>query len=159
MAGLSLPKCDEKIKENKLTHRYLRETYNGDTKFEVKQGTIGYVVDMKDYTYTCRSWQLSGIPCCHAVAAIFYLKDDPNNYMARWFWKDTYIKAYEHVLEPLNGESLWPKIAFDPILPPHGRRMPGKPHKNRRKGLDEDPKTSQLSRRRRQMKCQNCLEF
>ena len=117
------------------------------------------MVDMKDYTCTCRSWQLSGIPCCHAVAAILYLKDDPDNYVARWFWKETYVKADEHVLIPLNGENLCPNTAFDPMLPPLARRMPGRPEKNRRKGLDEEPNTSQVSRRGRQMRCQNCLEI
>ena len=49
------PNAKKKVEENKLAHRYWRTTYNVEIKFEVKQGVIGYVVDIKDYTCSCRA--------------------------------------------------------------------------------------------------------
>ena len=90
-------------------------------------GENGYVVDTNDRTCSCRMWELSGIPCCHAISAIYYLKDYPYNYVAGCYKIDRCKAAYGHYLQPLNGEKLWPKDTCEPMLPPPHRRMPGRP--------------------------------
>ncbi|XP_056843388.1 uncharacterized protein LOC108840832 [Raphanus sativus] len=41
-----------------------------DGEFEIVQNLNGYAVKMNLRTCACRKWDLTGIPCCHAVCAI-----------------------------------------------------------------------------------------
>ncbi|GJU99751.1 pentatricopeptide repeat-containing protein [Tanacetum coccineum] len=41
--------------------------------FEVRKGSKAFRVDEPKRTCSCRMWQLSGLPCCHAIACIFRL--------------------------------------------------------------------------------------
>ncbi|XP_071933232.1 uncharacterized protein [Coffea arabica] len=65
-----------------------------------------FVVDLRSMTCTCRKWQLGGIPCGHAVAAIYRRRDKPEKNVAPICWKTTYMKSYEPVLNPINGPNL-----------------------------------------------------
>ena len=162
--GEFCPKIMLKLEENKNNHRYWSTTFNGNSKFEVKMGENGYVIDTNARTCSCRMWELSGIPCCHAISAIYYLNDDPYKYVASCFKVEMCKKAYGHYMQPLNGEKLWPKDNSQAMLPPPQRRMPGRPQKSRRKGAHEEPKQStkqghQVSRRGRKMQCKNCKQY
>jgi len=46
--------------------------WNGDDHYEVR-GPTGFscVVDMKKRSCACRKWDITGMPCKHAVAAIW----------------------------------------------------------------------------------------
>ena len=50
-------------------------------KFEVthKMLTDKFVVDLDKHTCSCNFWELVGIFCRHAVAAMSYKVDDPKN--------------------------------------------------------------------------------
>lgn len=56
------PRIREKLEANKVQHKHWTCGHNSDRKFEVKNGDIGYIVNMMDLTCSCRMWQLSGIP-------------------------------------------------------------------------------------------------
>lgn len=50
--------------------------------FEVSRDIDRYVVNLFDRSCSCRKWELSGIPCCHAVAAMWYNNYVPKEYVA-----------------------------------------------------------------------------
>ncbi|XP_050222624.1 uncharacterized protein LOC126672711 [Mercurialis annua] len=77
-----------------------------------------FVVDKGQRTCTCRRWQLSGIPCHHAMAAFNENNDNPPRYLDDCNKVSTYLKTYSHLLAPINGMKLWPKSDHPPILPP-----------------------------------------
>ncbi|KAL5724374.1 hypothetical protein ACHQM5_007645 [Ranunculus cassubicifolius] len=161
----------EKIEENCKSWRvYLC----GGGLFEVKSGRIQYKVDLASRICSCRQWDVSGLPCVHALTAILENREDKEDYVAAWFKKDKISKAYGEFLKPLNGENLWPKTGFLPFLPPKDRRMPGRPKKARRKSRHESPqkgkgrqnpniivheKAKRVSRAGRQNQCGNCKEL
>ncbi|KAI8568205.1 hypothetical protein RHMOL_Rhmol02G0179700 [Rhododendron molle] len=51
----------------------------GEYKFEVDCHDTTYTVDLKEKTCGCRQWDLTGIPCKHACAAIGLNKQKSNN--------------------------------------------------------------------------------
>ncbi|XVE98327.1 hypothetical protein REPUB_Repub03eG0096600 [Reevesia pubescens] len=77
---------------------------------------------------TCRAWDLIGIPCPHAICAMFHDKKNPEDYLSSWYLKDKYLEAYKYPLQTLRGKKFWPKDN-DPIQPSHVRKMPGRPQK------------------------------
>ncbi|KAH1107109.1 hypothetical protein J1N35_010877 [Gossypium stocksii] len=60
---------------------------------------------------------------------------DPNDYLHKYYDKDTYLKAYEYVLQPINGSREWTKSGIEPVLPLVEKTMSSMPKKNRRKKL------------------------
>ena len=46
--------------------------FNGDLGFEIHDPPYKHVVDLRKKVCSCRSWQLKGIPCGHALTAIHY---------------------------------------------------------------------------------------
>ncbi|VFR02270.1 unnamed protein product [Cuscuta campestris] len=87
-----------------------------------------------------RKWDLTGIPCHHATACIYFLNHKPEDYVDDFYSKSSYMKTYEHSILPCVGEKHWPKAAVVPLDPPPIKIGPGRPRKNRVKDPYEDPK-------------------
>ncbi|KAK8640328.1 hypothetical protein V6N13_008084 [Hibiscus sabdariffa] len=66
--------------------------------------------------------------------------EDPQTYISNWYTKEIYDASYSHVLQPVRGKILWPKMKDDPIGPPQFKVMPGRPKKKRRRDKDEPVK-------------------
>ncbi|KAL5716858.1 hypothetical protein ACHQM5_009972 [Ranunculus cassubicifolius] len=130
----------KKLEKNLEDYKAWLVIYVGDGKYEVKSERRGYWVDLKSRSCTCRQWGLSGIPCCHAIGAIYSLNGDPEEYVHWWYHIETYKKSYAYFMPPFNGENLWPQYIGEAIAPPLQRRMPGRPKKNRIRGINEENK-------------------
>jgi hypothetical protein len=72
-----------------------------------------------------------GIPCRHAVAAITRTCENPQNYVHKYYHKQTYIDCYNESISPIDSQRRWPKTEFPDILPPNYKRGPGRPKKLR----------------------------
>ncbi|KAK8544859.1 hypothetical protein V6N13_003419 [Hibiscus sabdariffa] len=57
--------------------------WNGAQGFEVVCSGDVLVVNLEHWSCSCRTWDLTGIPCAHAIAAILWKKDDVNDYVYR----------------------------------------------------------------------------
>lgn len=158
--GEFCPRILQRLEKNIAEHRCFCTTQSGPTTFEVRLGDNGYVVDTKAKTCTCRMWQLTGIPCSHAISGIYYIQDEPLKYIDPSLRIEKCKITYSEYMSSMNGKNLWPRDDEDPILPPSQRRMPGRPKKARRKGANEETKNSggpsKLSRCGRDMTCTNC---
>ncbi|XP_027071669.1 uncharacterized protein [Coffea arabica] len=93
-----------------------------------------FVVDLGSKTCTCRKWQLRGTPYGHAVAAIYKRRDKPEKNVAPIYWKSTYMKSYEPMLNPIYRPNLWVPVDLPPMKPPKYRKTPGRPTKGEEKG-------------------------
>ena len=97
----------------------------------MKTDLDGYVVDFNDKTCTCRMWELRGIPCPHAISAIYYIKDALNNYVSHCFKVAKAKEAYGFYLKGVNGEKMRKKQPYKKFEPSAHRRMPGRPMNQR----------------------------
>ncbi|KAL3744004.1 hypothetical protein ACJRO7_013281 [Eucalyptus globulus] len=69
-------------------------TWNGEDEFELS-GPYGdkRVVNIRHRSCSCRRWDISRIPCCHAVAALIYIREEPEKWVHTSFSKKTNIHA------------------------------------------------------------------
>ena len=77
--------------------------WNGSGKHEIYCENIEKRIREQYQSCTCRSWDISGVPCQHAMATIIYEEADPLNYLSTWFNKETYLMAYNNMLNPVKG--------------------------------------------------------
>ncbi|KAE8681841.1 hypothetical protein F3Y22_tig00111303pilonHSYRG00061 [Hibiscus syriacus] len=88
-----------------------------------------------------RKWDLTGIPCIHAVAVMQLHNDRPKPYVHTCYHKSTQLAIYSNFICPVKGAKQWtPVTEMEPILPPELRRLPGRPTKKRRNKADEGNK-------------------
>ncbi|XP_076896786.1 uncharacterized protein LOC143570381 [Bidens hawaiensis] len=118
-----------------------------------------FAVNIEEQTCTCRSWQLSGIPCVHTVATLAFINKELETYVSNSFKKDKFKEAYKHSIKPLKGSLYWPKTDDIKPLPPKERRMPGRLTVKWKRDPSEKVKKSSKVGVKRHMTCQNCQEI
>ncbi|XP_019252809.1 PREDICTED: uncharacterized protein LOC109231615 [Nicotiana attenuata] len=133
---------------------------NGKDGYEVNEGTTEkHRVNINLKKYTCRTWDLTGIPCPHAIRALLYKKVNPVSEIHWWFTKEAYLSTYAHKLEPIRGEKFWniePTHAMDPPLLVN---MAGRPKVKRTREKNETINRQgewSQSRKGRVMTCSTC---
>ncbi|KAG5604066.1 hypothetical protein H5410_025558 [Solanum commersonii] len=127
--------------------------WNSDTGYEVVHGLYRHVVDIQKQTCSCRAWILKGIPCPHAITALHHRKLDPINYIYHWYNRETYMKTYNYFIQPVINLKVWPESQNISMIPPHARKMPGRPGKKRKKEQGETSKTGKLFKRGIEISC------
>ncbi|KAH0745849.1 hypothetical protein KY285_007506 [Solanum tuberosum] len=110
-----------------------------------------WVVDLYNRTCSCRQWELSGIPCKHAISSIWLKNDEVLNYVYDCYKVETYQKIYEVPILPMNGPDLWLKSQNPPLLPPLYLKKTKKGKKQKlRKKKDDEPGASRMKLKRKQ---------
>ncbi|XP_071738859.1 uncharacterized protein [Rutidosis leptorrhynchoides] len=140
--------------------------WNGDDKYQVNGHHHDQcVVDMTLRTCSCRKWELTGMPCKHAVAAMLnmsvYSQDvvlESNVHPV--YWLSTWEQTYSHTINPVKGKSEWVKSPVPTTLVcPKKIPTAGRPKKNRRKSLEEKDdmvNKGKLSKKGTSIKCSRC---
>ncbi|KAG5619125.1 hypothetical protein H5410_018949 [Solanum commersonii] len=83
---------------------------------------------------------ITGIPCKHAISAIWHENDEVINYVDDYYKVKMYKRIYERAILSINGSLLWPKSGKISHLPPIFSRQnkSGRMQKLRRKEQDEE---------------------
>ncbi|KAK3230735.1 hypothetical protein Dsin_002616 [Dipteronia sinensis] len=149
------PAVCKKLAKMQDKGRFVTVLCASETKFEVKDALIYYNVDLENYTCDCGFWQVSGIPCKHAMAVITTKRLNIRDFVHKYLTKEYYLKTYSHVINPIPNEFLWPEIEHIEVLPPMKKKMLGRPKKNRKKSKDEPVK----HKRSGGVRCSGCGEF
>ncbi|CAN4093682.1 unnamed protein product [Withania somnifera] len=77
-------------------------TFNGDYGFEISEGNDKFIVSLK--SKRCgRVWELTGIPCPHAIKALQYKELDPKKEIHWWYSKEAYLPTYHSKLQLVPG--------------------------------------------------------
>ncbi|TXG54883.1 hypothetical protein EZV62_020139 [Acer yangbiense] len=64
------PSVNKKILENSKESRILRTLHSGGGKYEMLGVGRAYTANLPEKTCECGQWQVSGVPCSHALAGI-----------------------------------------------------------------------------------------
>ncbi|XP_019242557.1 PREDICTED: uncharacterized protein LOC109222689, partial [Nicotiana attenuata] len=111
--------------------------FNGDYGYEVVEGKDKHTVNLELKKCTCRAWNLTGIPCPHAIKALMHDKQDPLSEVYWWYSKEAYMLAYMHKLQPVRGEKFWKIEPEHAMEPPEVHKMVGRPKVKRKREKDE----------------------
>ncbi|KAK9285521.1 hypothetical protein L1049_024715 [Liquidambar formosana] len=148
-------------KLNALVHEAGRMalTYAGQDEYEVAEQTTRYFVNLQLRTCNCGAWEISGLPCKHAIKCISHKRGKFEEYCHEYFSKAAYLRAHDVIIHPITDESTWHDTStHDTLLPPPLCRLPGRPRKNRRRDPQEDA-PSNFRRKSSTGRCTNCKEF
>ncbi|KAL0462069.1 UNVERIFIED_CONTAM: hypothetical protein Slati_0094500 [Sesamum latifolium] len=160
-------KCD--ILLNNMCESFNATIVEARDQFEVA-GCYGdkHNLHLGEKTCSCRKWQLTGIPCAHAISGMYFMGYKPEDYVHKYYHKSVFLRVYSHLMMPLLGPDEWPHSDRPSLLPPISERMPGRPKKqDRRKTPDEvknkkaevtnyGEKRGKLSRQGLVMTCKIC---
>lgn len=83
---------------------------SGDSVAEVSvKGGKGYkcVVNLGQKTCSCREWQVSGIPCSHAIAFVTSIRAPFGDYVDRYYSVEKFRASYESVIPAMTDKSPW----------------------------------------------------
>jgi len=92
-----------------------------------------YTVDLGIRQCDCRRWELTGIPCSHAISCLRIERIPSECMVHECYSTATYLKAYGPKIYPCKDRSMWQKVEGPNVLPPVYEKKVGRPPKNRRK--------------------------
>lgn len=126
-------------KETSAAHSFQVLLSQGST-FEVCGDSVD-IVDIDKWDCSCKGWQLTGLPCRHAIAVCECLGSSPYDYCSRYFTVENYRLTYAesihpvpvpNVDKPVEGES---DMAVT-VTPPPTKRPPGRPKTKQVESID-----------------------
>lgn len=127
-----------------------------EVEYEVISAERSEIVNIGTHSCSCRDWQLYGIPCSHAAAALLFSRKDIYAFTEKFFTVSRYNEAYQEIIHPLPSKIEWqkdvlPSLEDDTpaVRPPKSRRPPGRPEK--KKMCIED-----LNREKHTVHCSRC---
>ena len=160
MTGKICPGIFKKLKKSIARTQYLDVLWNGEDGFEVKKLNgrgRQYTVNLDKRTCSCGYFQLAGLPCHHAISAIYKCQKQIDDFIHPCYSVEMFKKIYDHCLQPVEGEEMWPVSANPRPQAPGYVRMPGRPKKNDRKREEtEKPKGKKMSKHGTVIKCSLC---
>ena len=124
---------------------YMKVMWNGGTKYQASGPWDDIcVVDIQEKSCSCRKWELTGMPCKHAVAVLNDMALNrvevglPETWVHACYWLVTWEKQYSYTINPCNGPNMWTKHPSPyTIIPPKIKPQIGRPPKKRRRSAEE----------------------
>jgi hypothetical protein len=150
------PTYTEKLEENKKYSRMYTARKAKGGLWQVNMGVDkSYAVNLEDRTCGCRKWDVTGIPCNHAICDIYKSRKHPEDFVHEFFKKPMYLEAYNPVVYPVPGVDCWTRTDTPDIDPPVFKLSKGRNQTKRRKGQFEPPAPRATSRMGT-ITCGNC---
>ena len=109
------PKVCKRLHREKMSSSKWLASWSSDIKFEVKNGLQSFIMDLKKRTCNCRKWDITGIPCCHAISCIFFNREVVEKYTNDCYKVSTYKACYEPIIDPINSQNMWTPTRLPPV--------------------------------------------
>ncbi|KAG5595659.1 hypothetical protein H5410_036891 [Solanum commersonii] len=130
-SGFHLGKKYENILwHNKTASEKLRVVETNKYVYTVLDGITQFTVCLHQRTCTCGRFHLDELLCPHALAVLTIKHTDYEKYCSDYYTRKNLLLTYQFQMDPLPDESTWntpTHILKEVVLPPHGKRPPGRP--------------------------------
>ncbi|XP_061364074.1 uncharacterized protein LOC133307564 [Gastrolobium bilobum] len=139
--GKIAPAQQKKLDQLKVLSNSWTPTWTGNLQqdmYEVSGRGDRVGVNLTTHTCAYNAWQLTGLPCEHAIAAICHKNKPVENCVHQWLTVDALHATYAHTLNTVNSDKYWPASDEPKPLPPKLKRPIGRPKKHRKKDPTED---------------------
>ncbi|XP_031285780.1 uncharacterized protein LOC116144482 isoform X1 [Pistacia vera] len=144
------PSKEEKLQRETAVSRSFQVLLSHSSIFEVRGDSVD-VVDIDHWDCTCKGWQLTGLPCCHAIAVFECIGRNSYDYCSRYFTTESYRLTYAESIHPVPNidrpvlsESNQEIVT---VTPPPTKRPPGRPKMKQAESADII---------KRQLQCSKC---
>ncbi|KAH9659193.1 SWIM-type domain-containing protein [Citrus sinensis] len=144
--SILVPSAERRVAEALERARTYQVLRANEAEFEVISHEGTNIVDIRNRCCLCRGWQLYGLPCAHAVAALLSCRQNVHRFTESCFTVATYRKTYSQTIHPIPDKSLWKELSEGDanasksadivIHPPKSLRPPGRPRKKRVRAED-----------------------
>ncbi|KAM6596428.1 hypothetical protein CsatA_006952 [Cannabis sativa] len=139
MTSILVPSAEKRIAEAIADARCYQVLRANEVEFEIVSTERTNIVDIRTRTCSCRRWQIYGLPCAHAAAALISCRHNVHLFAEACFTVGSYREVYSQAINPIPDKSLWheqgegtdggnAKVEIM-IRPPKTRRPPGRPKK------------------------------
>uniref|UniRef100_A0A2N9EY34 SWIM-type domain-containing protein n=1 Tax=Fagus sylvatica TaxID=28930 RepID=A0A2N9EY34_FAGSY len=129
------PKIQVKVEKAEIKTSECLLMYSGEGKYEVDYRQQKFVVNLREKTCGCKKWDITGIPCHHAISAILHQGSKIEDYVDHCYTIEKYKKSYEPIIHPVPSMEQWTRTQYDPVDPPLERCHPGRLKKMRKETL------------------------
>ncbi|GMG99891.1 hypothetical protein Nepgr_001731 [Nepenthes gracilis] len=157
--SILVPSAEKRLSEAISDARCYQVLRANEVEFEIVSTERTNIVDIRSRVCSCRRWQLYGIPCAHAAAALISSGQNAHFFAEPCFTIANYRKTYSQTINSIPDRSQWRELderadggsAKSGILirPPKTRRAPGRPKK-------KVPRVESLKRPKRVVQCGRC---
>ncbi|CAA0828636.1 Unknown protein [Striga hermonthica] len=163
--SILVPSAERRVAEALERARTYQVLRANEAEFEVISHEGTHTVDIRNRCCLCRGWQLYGLPCAHAVAALLSCRQNVHRFTESCFTVAAYRKTYSQTIHPVPDKTLWREVeesaadhhpegnslALSAVVinPPKSLRPPGRPRKKRVRAEDR-------GRMKRVVHCSRC---
>ncbi|KAL5754592.1 hypothetical protein ACOSP7_022812 [Xanthoceras sorbifolium] len=134
------PKVAAKIAERQNQKRFVTVFCASEHKYECREGQKYFIVNLRTWSCDYGLWDLSGVPCKHAMAVITRMRLNCKDFVHKYLTTESYLKTYNYAIHPVLDEFKWPEVDCQNVLPPVEKVTQGRPKKNRKRDHDEPQK-------------------
>jgi zinc finger SWIM domain-containing protein 3 len=128
-SGPLTPSMEYKVQEEVMKAGKMTVLCSSETVFEVRGDAI-FVINLANWECTCRRWQLSGLPCMHAVAVFNRIGRSLYDYCSKFFRIESYQLTYSGTIFPITDMDTVDFSAGANLIPPKPRTS-DKPRRKR----------------------------
>ncbi|XP_028065900.1 uncharacterized protein LOC114268865 [Camellia sinensis] len=137
-----------------------RVEYAGGHEYEVKDNEgANHIVHLGMMTCMCREWEISRVPCKHAVAAISHSRLTLEDFFHPYYSKKNYLRANDGLIHLILDHTMWTLIPRDPLQSPPLKRLPRRPRNSRKRVAHEPLAGTSQSKRSCTLRYKLCTQF
>ncbi|KAE8077141.1 hypothetical protein FH972_015735 [Carpinus fangiana] len=144
------PSKEERLHKETSIARSLQVLLSHGSTFEVRGESVD-IVDIDNWDCSCKEWQLTGLPCCHAIAVFECIGRSPYDYCSRYFTAESYRLTYAESIHPVPNVDRPVQVESAEVVvtvtPPPTKRPPGRPKMKQAESIDII---------KRQLQCSKC---
>ncbi|KAF7837633.1 Protein FAR1-RELATED SEQUENCE 4 [Senna tora] len=143
------PSKEEMLQNESSVARSLQVLLLEGSTFEVRGDSVE-IVDVDRWDCSCKRWQMTGLPCCHAIAVFECLGRSPYDYCSRYFSVESYRLTYAESIHPVPNVDRpvqCESTLVVAVTPPPTKRPPGRPKMKQAESVEII---------KRQLQCSKC---